>query len=279
MFNKISNRKFRPRRKKKSTWQRFLIVLLILVLMKLVYEVWSTDGKIIESLWFRFRASSLTSSELQKLEPSGFVVVSEEMKFEAPGFRGHEVTLQAEIPQVTYYGLVLSQSQVNHAIRNRVEKWFSLFVKEASVNTQNVQDGAAYRYTIKGDVAYFSRHIVSVRLDIRQDFPEKKQFVDNLVVGVPSGTILRLRDIVKTDEASCMSLETFVLEQLYYRGVAAGGVTFNCYNQPFILDGVGVTLFKLFSSADEDEETVRLTFSEYPDFFLPDGPVGAIVFP
>ena len=279
MFKQISNRKFRPRRKKKSAWQRFLIVLFILVLTKLVYEVWSTDGKIIESRWFRFSASSLTSAELQKLEPSGFVVVSEEMKFDAPGFGGHEVTLHVDMPQVTYYGLVLPQSHVNQALRKRVEKWFSVFVKEASVNTQNVQDGVAYRYTIKGDIAYFSRHLVSVRLDIGQDFPEKKQWVDNLVVGIPSGTILRLRDIIKTDEASCMSLETFVLEQLYYRGVASPGVTFNCYNQPFILDGVGVTLFKLFSATDEDEETVRVTFSEYPDFFLPEGPVGAIVFP
>ncbi len=279
MFKQISNRKFRPRRKKKSAWQRFFIVLLILLLTKIVYEVWSTDGKIIQSIWFRFRSSSLTSAELQKLEPSGFVVVPEEMTFDAPGFGGHEVALHVDMPQVTYYGLVLSESQVNQAVRNRVEKWFSLFVKEASVNTQNVQDGVVYRYKIKGEVAYFSRHILSVRLDIRQEFPEKKQFVDNLVIDIPSGNVVRLRDIIKTDEASCMSLETFVLEQLYYRGVLAEGVTFNCYNQPFILDAVGVTLFKLFSAADEDDETVRLPFSEYPDFFLPDGPVGAIVFP
>jgi hypothetical protein len=278
IFRQISNRKFRPRRKKPSAWKRVFWVLLVLVLVKVVYEVWSTDGKIVESLWFRFRAPSLTSSDLQTLEPSGFSVVSDEMSFDAPGLGGHEVDLHVDMPQVTYYGLVLSQSQVNQAVRNRIDKWFSLFVKEASVNTKNVEEGVSYRYKIKGDVVYFSRHILSIRLDIRQEFPQKKKFVDNVVIGIPDGAILRLRDIIKTDEASCMSLETFVLEQLYYRGVASEAVTFNCYNQPFILDAVGVTLSKLVAS-DEDDESVRITFSEYPDFFLPDGPVGSIVFP
>jgi hypothetical protein len=251
------------------------MVVLLLVVAKLVYEVWSTDGKLLESLWFRFRSSSMTAVELQKLEPSGFLVVSEDLSSNANESSGIDVTVQADIPQVTYYGMVLPQSNINQAVRNRVDKWFMLFQKEASQASGNV----SYVYKIKGDVTYFSRHLLSIRLDVRQSSPEKNQFLDNLVIGVISGETLLLRDIIKTDEASCMALETFVLEQLYYRGIASDMVSFNCYNQPFILDAVGITLFKLVPTADSTSNTVRLAFSEYPDFFLPDGPVGSIVFP
>ena len=251
------------------------MVVLFLLLTKLVYEVWSTDGKILEEVWFRFRASSMTASEIETLDPSGFAVVSEVFESEPDDANKHRVSLEVSVPQVTYYGMVLPQSDINQAVRNRVEKWFAIFVKDAK--SQNGDAESEYTYKIKGDVTYFSRHLLSIRLDVRQESPEKKQFLDNLVIGVASGNTLLLRDIIKTDEASCMALETFVLEQLYYRGVPAEVVTFNCYNQPFILDAVGITLFKLFPSTEGDAETVRLAFSEYPDFFLPEGPVGSIV--
>jgi hypothetical protein len=189
------------------------------------------------------------------------------------------VTMHVSVPQVTYYGMGLPQSDINQAVRQRIEKWFAIFVKDANTTTQNIGADTEYIYRIKGDVTYFSRHVLSIRLDVRQDAPDKKQFLDNLVIGVASGNSLLLMDIVKTDESACVDLETFVLEQLYYRGVPAEVVTFNCYNQPFILDAVGITLFKLVPSEAGDPHPVRLAFSEYPDFFLPDGPVGSVVSP
>jgi hypothetical protein len=277
MFKRVSNRKFRPRRKKKrSAWKRFLMVLMFLFLAKVVYTVWSTDGKVLESLWFRFRSSSMTAAELQKLEPSGFSVVSESLVSETIEGEVTLVRVQVDIPQVTYYGLVLPQSEINQAVRHRVDTWFSEFVRDAQPIPSDPL--ARYVYKIKGDVTYFSRHLLSVRLDIRQETPEKQQFLDNLVIGIASGNILQLGDIVKTDEAACQSLKTFVEEQLYYRGVASDAISFSCEQQPFVLDAVGITLFKLFPSENGVEPTVRVAFSEYPDFFLPEGPVGSIVY-
>ena len=282
-------------RQTKITWLKIVLVIVVIGFAKYSYDQLASEGNPLTTLLFKVRAPYLDPGYLKKVSPTSFRMIrsTDTLNIDTDT-ESFSVDYSETYPQLEYYGEVLSRSELNRLIQDNFkavqERTWNEFKKDAMgrLESKELIPGFGRQEAtmeIEGEVAYFSRSIVSIRYKIKWSYGGKKELfpikrVSGFTADIALSRALQLRDVLSYPYQDFVGRlwdrARFDLEDRHL-----DVSQFHLYHDTpeFYISPSGLVLVNLSTHPDYGDVEVRIPFRENKTLFRSDGPISNLATP
>ncbi len=277
------------------TWVKVVLVVVLLASGKYFYDELASEGNPFTTLMFKVRAPYLNPEYLNRVRPTSFIMQDAEYDRSVDaGGETFSVSVKTSYPQVEYYGEVLSRSALNQILIRDFEAveseiWTAFKTDaERKLSDGRLRPGFGNQPAtlhIIGEVAYFSKSIVSVKYRIswgyagsKELFPVKRR--SGIAIDIESGRSLALKDVLSYPfEEFIGRLWDSAKYDLDDRQLPTDRFKLYHDTPDFYVSPVGLVLVNLSDDAELGDVEIRIPFRENVGLFRADGPLSNIASP